>query len=409
MRDDTLVMRAENAILPPPGTGQSHYHGAMRTPMSYEYVARFSCLQADCPDTCCQGWAMPTDAHQRALYAQKAPTLLDSLDEEGNFRQQRPGGFCVEFRDGTCGIHAALGTAMLGDSCHFYPRVVRRLGDELRVAAQLSCPETLRLLLTLEQPFALATSPMERLPLRLHDAAPKALNGGQAASIVDFFIGAAGDASGDLVLTLRRLVAYAQFAPPLNEWGDWLALDSRLPPPRVQPTNPQMLLYALCLQIATAPRIARPRLDALVAQMQTALGCRMDWQSRVIHPAADAAARYDTLRAHWNRHSEQTLAPVLRRWLQAQLALAAFPFGGAFAGDRAEAMRLLVVRFATVRLALMCAFADATQPPEMPRLIEVVQSLARFIDHVADAELLRLITRDAGWSDLAGLSGLLET
>ncbi|MFM9890498.1 MAG: hypothetical protein ACKVOE_07675 [Rickettsiales bacterium] len=381
----------------------------MRNPTSYQYVAQFACLQADCPDTCCQGWAMPSDAHQRAMYAQKAPQLLASLDEEGNFKQQSPGGFCVEFKGGICGIHATQGAEMLGDSCHFYPRVMRRLGEQVRVAAQLSCPETLRLLLTLEQPFALATTPMERLPLRLRDATPETLNGEQAAEIVDFFIGAAGDATSDLPTTLRRLVAYAQFAPPLNHWQDWLALDTLLPPPRAQPTNPHMLLYALCLQIATAPRIARPRLDAVVASMEAALGCRMDWQSRVIDSAPDAAARYETLRAQWHAHAEPVLTPVLRRWLQAQLALAAFPFGGAFAGDRAEAMRLLAVRFATVRLALMCAFAPAMETPQLPREIDVMQSLARFIDHVADAELVRLIYRDAGWSDLAGLSGLLET
>lgn len=351
---------------------------------------------------------MPSDAHQRAMYAQKAPQLLESLDAEGNFKQQSPGGFCVEFRGGKCGIHAAQGTAMLGDSCHFYPRVVRRLGDELRVAAQLSCPETLRLLLTLETPFTLVATPMERLPLRLRDVTPDALRGEEASPIVDFFIGAAGDAASDLATILRRLVAYAQFAPPLNDWNDWLTLGTSLPPPRVQPTNPQMILYALCLQIATAPRIARPGLDAVVAQMQTALNCRMDWETRVIHPAQDASERCAALHSAWRSRGARTAEPWLRRWLQAQLALAAFPFGGAFAAERTEAMRLLAVRFATLRLALICHASAEGDAPPIAQAMTIIQSLARFIDHVADAELLRLIHRDAGWSDLAGLSGLLE-
>lgn len=372
---------------------------------SYQYVADFHCLQAECPDTCCSGWSMASDARQRARFAQVDPALLESLDEEGMFKQHPESGDCVHLQGGRCGIQVQHGEAMLGDSCHFYPRTPRLLSDETRVAGVLSCPETLRLLLTLPQPFALVETVADP---RIGERPDRAGTARYDAAVVDFFVAQAAEPVPAINI-LRRLLGCAAHTPLPIDAAVWVAAAEALPAGRVQPTNPQMLLYTLALLMATSPKQVRPRLELTFATMAQALHCRMDWDTRVIHPATDSAAAYVAQRVRWQAQAAQAMEPAMRRWIQAQLAVAAFPYGGMFAGDVAEGVQFLCVRFALLRLALMCHIGAQGEAPDEATLIRVIQSLSRLVDHTGDHALMRNICRDAGWSDMAGIVGLLDS
>ena len=97
------------------------------------------------------------------------------------------------------------------------------------------------------------------------------------------------------------------------------------------------------------------------------------------------------------------MAPVLKRWLQAQLAMSGFPFGG-FGDTLPERTLTLAIRFVTVRLGLM----TTGMPPAPEETLRVVQSLSRFMDHLADPTFSLMAYREAGWEDPARLRALVQ-
>src|SRR5687768_14752127 len=138
---------------------------------STAFVARFSCLGDKCEDTCCKSWNMQVDDAMVERYRQQAPELLDAVttghDGGHIMRRDEKTDYCVKFDNGLCSIHRDYGSDFLGDACHFYPRVTRRLGDKAVMTAALSCPEVARLSLFTDDAFLLGEGLAARLPATL--------------------------------------------------------------------------------------------------------------------------------------------------------------------------------------------------------------------------------------------------
>ncbi len=60
---------------------------------------------------------------------------------------------------------------------------------------------------------------------------------------------------------------------------------------------------------------------------------------------------------------------------------------------------IIAVRFATVRLAVQSHLLEHGTMDEA-QMVTIVQSLARFMDHLADPELSMNLYKDAGWDAL---------
>ena len=98
------------------------------------------------------------------------------------------------------------------------------------------------------------------------------------------------------------------------------------------------------------------------------------------------------------------LQPVLRRFLQAQLSQALFPYAG-LGETLSERVVIIGVRLATFKLALA---AHALQgAPSSEEVVRIAYTLARFLDHLADPALSRAMYRETGWTRDARLRGLL--
>jgi hypothetical protein len=83
---------------------------------------------------------------------------------------------------------------------------------------------------------------------------------------------------------------------------------------------------------------------------------------------------------------------MLRRYLQAQLAQALFPFSG-FGESLTGRITVIGVRYATLKLAL----ATLGEAPAMDEVVAVVQTLSRFMDHLGDPTLSLQIYQETGW------------
>ncbi len=119
-----------------------------------EYYARFRCLAAACPDSCCQGWDVEVDAASAARYRDLSGPLGDALrramyPESGSVWLRPVQGRCPMWRaDGLCELQCRHGEAALCEVCRTYPRLRHDYGSFVELDLSMSCPEAARLILT---------------------------------------------------------------------------------------------------------------------------------------------------------------------------------------------------------------------------------------------------------------------
>ncbi len=380
------------------------------------FLEGFACLGDACEDTCCKGWGMQLDPVTKAKYEKQAPELLDAVttgEAELIMKRDPQTDYCVKFAGGLCGIHQSYGTDFLGDACHFFPRSTRSLGDRTVMTAALSCPEVTRLALFGESGLTHREAAYDRLPWSLKNYLPEALDSEGALTVHRAFLEAAGAEDAPPERVMARLHAVATSLEMLDQasWpqaaGFYLKnADMRLAPPEPNPNDPFNLLHALAGLLSAAKPSPRPRLEQTIADMERALCVTLDPHTRAIITTPESFPAWQRLYGRWEREWATALRPVLARWLQAQLAIALYPFGG-FGESPAERMAIIGVRFATVRLALTaCCAAHDGIPPEQ-ELIRVIQSLSRFLDHLADPTLSLSIYEETGWLRPARLRALV--
>lgn len=377
--------------------------------MQTQAVAKFLCLGDECPDTCCKGWGMQLTRETVDTYKANAPELMEAVSSgEAEFIMRRDPAtdYCVKFDAGWCGIHKTYGDAFLGDACHFYPRITRSLGATVLTSAAMSCPEAARLMLYTPQALEWGERSEVRVPFSLRNVLPQGIDEAAALALHDLFLSLAGDETYDAEYNLMRVSALARAIEhqPVAAWPDAAPLyqgmiDSRIPEAQAEPADIFNLLHALHGLIAASPK-QRDALRALVEQMADALGAHFR-EGGVIELLPDASTRALRVMAHMREQSNH-MDDVLRRYLQAQLSQALFPFAG-FGETLTERVTIIGVRFATLRLAL------STLPvmPSEAQVVGVVYNLSRFMDHLADPTLSLAIYRETGWVREARLRAII--
>jgi lysine-N-methylase len=362
-------------------------------------VRDFVCTGAACPDTCCKGWGMQVDARTVTMYQTHAPALLNALMEEASdavMKRDAVSNYCVKFTDGLCGIQQEHGTDYLSDACHFYPRITRMLGEERIVSATLSCPEIARLALysSFDASFHTDSEVPPRLPIAMKDYLPEGVSGATAWEVHQTFIEAVLKEDITPEHAVLRILA-----------SD---ISSPIPAPESHPADNFNLLNVLLALIGASHHAPSPRLQQTLREMISALRVSVDPVMVTLIASEASLPAMQAMQERWHTHYATAFAPILRRWIAAQLSLTTHPFagGGENTDDRAA---LLALRYATLRLALMSACEAAGGVASEADIIRVVQSLSRFTDHLAETETSLALYRQAGFTSLARLRGMLET
>ncbi|MCV2367402.1 flagellin lysine-N-methylase [Roseateles oligotrophus] len=126
------------------------------------YLRSFQCIGAACIENCCTGWRVSIDKPTYQKYQSIKGEPLASLMRQ--HVQKNTGSISVgksyasialngeqacPFLDEAklCQIHAGLGAQALSNTCSQYPRIYTLEGEQIGVAASLSCPEAARLAL----------------------------------------------------------------------------------------------------------------------------------------------------------------------------------------------------------------------------------------------------------------------
>ena len=379
------------------------------------FLETFQCLGDRCGDTCCKGWGMQLDPATRERYVQKAPELLDAVDTgEAEFIMRRDPAtdYCVKFDAGLCGIHKNYGTDFLGDACHFFPRITRKIGQGVVQTASMSCPEVARLMLCDERAFEQTPTHFERIPNTVKDYLSSVLTEEQTMQVHQAFMDAAlaGDCTAQRAMSRIVSVAYSLERIDQQSWplaaGFYLAnADGRLPVPETSVNDPFNLLHALCGLVRAAKKTSRPRLDAVIGAIEELLACRIDAETGVLQ-ITDASASRGGLLKELAKEQSAHYDASLHRWLAGQLSVAFFPFSG-FGGSLFERASIIAVRMATVRLALIAAHHQAKGLLSLDAQVDVIQPLSRFLDHLADPTLSVAVYHEAGWLRESRLRALL--
>lgn len=380
------------------------------------FLKEFQCLGAECEDTCCKGWGMQLTRETVSLYQEKAPELLEAVDHgESEFimRRDPQTDYCVKFDRGLCSVHRDYGTAFLGDACHFYPRITRQLGGQALMTAALSCPEATRLALFTETGFGWEEIPDERLPHSLKEYLPPELTAEEALALHRNFILLAQNPAMSAERSMACVSSVARSLEMLSI-HDWSAAsgfyfkmaEGRLLTPEPAIADPFNLLHTLNMLLSAAKTTPRPRLEATLNSIAHALCVVMQRQPASIETTDGSLPAWEQMHACYRQLWHDDLQPILKRWLAAQLSMSLFPFSG-FGATFSERVTTLGVRFATVKLALIaCAHVHGGVPPQSES-VRVVQSLSRFLDHLADPTLSLDLYRQTGWTREARLRALI--
>lgn len=351
------------------------------------------------------------------LYEEKAPELLEAVTSgEAEFIMKRDPAtdYCVKFENGWCGVHATYGDAFLGDACHFFPRVTRQLGERRVMTASMACPEITRLVLLADAPAQHGEHTIERLPHSLKDYLPASMDAQQAWAAHEVCLGAVRQEgwSAERAVLVLNSVARSLDMMPQEQWAMALPFylkmaDGSLPAAEANPSDPFNILNALQGLVGAAGLSARPRLMETIQEMERVLDVTLDWETLGIALNERSGMQYLRARSFWKQSCEAHYAPLLKRWLEAQLSLALFPFSG-FGQTLAERVTIIGVRMATVKLALMAGCFARQAVMDEAETVRAMQSIARFMDHLADATLSLKIYSETGWVREARMRALLD-
>ena len=101
-----------------------------------------------------------------------------------------------------------------------------------------------------------------------------------------------------------------------------------------------------------------------------------------------------------------TYAPLLKKWLAAQLSSAFYPFAG-LGETLQDKITIIGVRFSIFRLALISAYSMYGGKLHQDDVVRIVQSLSRFLEHLADPTFSLQIYAETGWDKESRMLGLL--
>ncbi len=361
---------------------------------------------------------MQVDDFTHDLYQREAPELLEATEQAKEahwiMRKNPATGFCVKLDGGLCSIHAKYGDRFLGDACHFYPRVTRSLGERTIMTATMSCPEIARLALFEAPPCGEHEHTVGRLPEALKNYLPASMEASDALAVHHAFINAANDDNVPVEVIYLRIASAVRSLERIDP-KDWPAMapfylqnaDARLLPAQRSDVDPFHLLHALCGLVVASHKSPSARLMQTIEEMEAVLQVKLDWANVQIAISPSSMEAHAQAKQLWYAQAAMDYSPVLRRWLQMQMSLGLFPFGG-LGGNFGERITMIGVRLATIKLALMCNYSINGELPTQDVVVRVVQGLSRFLDHLGDPVFSLSIYKETGWVNEARMRGLLE-
>ena len=383
-----------------------------------QYLENFQCTGPECPDNCCNRFTVLVDPKTLATYQTKAPELLDFVTEKegiGNVLAfNKETGCCPKMEGGGCTIHANYGTDFLTDVCHLYPRITRKLGEEIVMSGTVSCPEIARLALFGERAFETVEGKTDRVPFNVKDYLPNELNAPDADALNRKLISLAEQSDAAEQFLSKMAFFIMRFGhQPLEQWAGtldtgWKMMDVMVPAGEYEERDPFFLLIALTTLLTAGKIKPSARLKEVLGMIEVALNCSIDADQASVDMQADSMLRARALTAEWKEHYAEPMQPILKKLVMAKLHSSLYPFAGL--GDNPQQrISWFAVHYATVRLGLMALCSARGSMPDEGGIIQVVQTITRVLDHLNNLDFALPMYEEAGWLKTERLVGLLQS
>ncbi len=364
-------------------------------------VTSFKCIGAECSNNCCQNWQMQLDVTRANNYL-KDPLLSDSITKKDNqyVMKHDANNYCVKLESGRCGVHAKYGENFLGDACYFYPRIVRKLGNQNIMSATLSCPEVTRILLENEAGYELEDTDIARIPIVCKDYLPAELTEDAALLIHNYFIEHILQSQDkDSVSLLSEIITVSKSLDSIakSSWIDAVPFlletaSNRIIPAKIEANDPFNIINALMLVIHSS-KLNNNILNEVLATIAESLEITIDQKNLTIQYGPNSIELYGKLM------NDSLGEGALRKYLYAQIASNLFPFAG-LGASLYNKISIISLKFVTIRLALACHNKSDE--------VKVIHSISRLYDHLQSDELLTSIFNDLNWANESRLLGLVR-
>ena len=378
---------------------------------AFDYVQRFSCLAERCEDTCCKDWRISISERDRGVSGLAQP-LYENLivkDAGGYQIAKRPDGHCVALDGGRCKVHAQYGEQALSNICANFPRMFRLINGGLVKSASMGCPEITRLCLFGDDPFHL--NEIQQDDFHLSDANNQAFEGLDAS---DWYA----------LVNAPLQLALAPEVSPEQALMRVFDLASRLSPlPHSRWAESLPVLMAEYRQAAAEEALAADPLLAVLLDILHGPNVPAALPQRVLGalagetPDCNHALLKPTYPGLYRAEVRATLAPILKRFIAAEMTRTGFPFisttsaGQDYGLNLAEWGATLAIRTLTLRYLLL-VHCDLTtgQAPTRGEIVELVYRFCRAARHslaTASEKTLRQAISAGGGRYLAALIGQL--
>ena len=389
----------------------------MSNALKPQYLEKFQCTGPACPDNCCNRFTVLVDPATLNKYETEAPELLDFVTEKEGIGKvlafDKETGCCPKMEEGSCTIHATRGSDFLTDVCHLYPRITRKLGDQIMMSGTVSCPEIARLALFEDGAFETVESTTDRVPFNVKDYLPDTVNADDAMALNHKLISLVEQTdSAELALSKLAFFALRFGDKPLSEWSEtldagWKMMDVMVPKGELDERDPFFLLIAITTLLTAGQIKPSQRLKGVLKMMETTLNCTIDADQAKVDMGADSMARAADLKAEWNEHYAKAMNPILKKLVMAKLHSTLYPFAG-LGDNQQQRISWFIVHFATVRLGLMSLCSVSGAVPDQDSIIQVVQTITRVLDHLNNLEFALPMYAEAGWLRTERLIGLID-
>ncbi len=378
-------------------------------------VQQFKCLADKCPNNCCSAsWTVPVGKDIVEKYKEKAPCLLNSLDQIGeNYAlKKNEQNSCVNLENGLCALHKTHGEDFLSDACHIYPRIIKKFHDNYLTSLSLSCIETVRIIFSSEklnfrQSFA--------KPKRIQAQIKNLLDGQEIsfdeafqinAQIINLF-------SQDHGIAIRKLAFIARSFDQLPK-NDWLELVNLiLPSLEIQEEFAensanifQLLQFILLISKSTGQKIPT-QLKLLIGHICNFLKVRVDFENCAIIMLDANLDLKMKIRELEKFSAFAQIDEIMKKFCSLQILNHAFPFVD-LNGKISDIANLLIVKFACLKLALFATlqhFGEKTIPQDFFQTISI---LSRLLDHSPNHIFAINIINDFGWNYESEISSLMN-
>jgi hypothetical protein len=350
-----------------------------------------------------------------SLYKEKAPELLDILEEKDGLsiiKRDSKTDHCVKFEKGICGIQAKHGSDYLGDACHFFPRITRKIGSKTVMSAALSCPEITRLVLTSPNPFEFNEVNIERLPESLQDHLTNDLNEEDTLLIINQLINIINDKKVKPETALIKIATLARSLDNLPKESWFKALGALSPiaeqlaqAKKLNENDPYFLIQSFVLLAKASNNKLSPKLKEIFHDIAEALKIDINWETaEVVINQTGSFEKYSSL---YKQLNNEELEEILRRYLITSFIISFLPFSTTVEKVQDQVL-IAAAKYSLIKLAIVTLVDLTNFKLNESKIITLIHSLSRFLDHLSNPNFLLTVFKDYGWGEEGRLRSLLE-